>query len=179
MMGMVFTELVDMVEEKFSLDVVDAVLARAGAKGSYTSVGNYDDAELMAIVAALSEHTKVPVPDLLHVFGLHLFGRFYAMFPGFFTTHADVTTFLQGLESHVHTEVRKLYASADPPFFSWVPDDAGGGLLDYRSRRGLWRFAQGLLEACVAHYGGHHRVAAIEDLSEGPGTHVRFTLVRC
>lgn len=39
MLGMVFTELLEMVEEVWSFEVADAVLARAGSSGVYTSVG--------------------------------------------------------------------------------------------------------------------------------------------
>lgn len=176
-MGMVFTELLEMVEQKFSFETADAMVRRAGVRGSYTSVGNYDDAELVALVGALSAEAEIPVPDLLHAFGVHLFGRFHALFPQYFAPHADAPAFLAALEPHVHSEVRKLYEAARPPLFSWAAADGGGGVLEYRSPRGLARFAQGLLEACLAHYGGAHRVALVEDLSGGASTHVRFVLV--
>jgi hypothetical protein len=177
MMGMVFTELLDMVESKFSLDMVDAIVARAGAKGSYTSVGNYDDEELVKLVVALGDETGIAVPQLLHAYGVHLFGRFVALFPGFFAPHDSAAGFFAGLESHVHTEVRKLYANARPPLFSLERNDDGSLFLDYRSARGLWQFAQGLVEACLAHFGAKQRVADVRDLSGGAGTHVRFVLV--
>ena len=126
MMGMVFTELLDMVEGKFSLDMVDAVVERAGAKGSYTSVGNYEDEELSKLVVALSEETDVPVPQLLHTYGVHLFGRFVTLFPNFFAPHDSAPSFFSGLESHVHTEVRKLYAHAHPPQLSAQHEVQGG-----------------------------------------------------
>jgi hypothetical protein len=177
MMGMVFTELLDMVESRFSLDVVDAVVERAGARGSYTSVGYYDDDELMRLVGALSAETSMPVSDLLHAYGHHLFGRFVALFPMFFAPHDSATAFLSGLESHVHTEVRKLYANARPPLFSLQRSGDGSWHLEYRSARGLWRFAQGLVEACLAHFGGTQKLVEVCDLSDGAGTHVRFVLV--
>lgn len=176
MMGMVFTELFDMVEEKFSLDLVDAVIERSGSRGSYTSVGNYPDQELVQIVVALSETTGIAVPDLLYAYGEHLFGRFLALFPDFFSTHVSAPSFLNGLESHVHTEVRKLYSAARPPLFTFQEDEQGSMILEYRSERGLWKFAHGLLESCLAHYGSQHRVSGTTDLSGGAGTHVRFEL---
>ena len=177
MMGMVYTELLDMVEAKFSLDLVDKVLARTNLTGSYTSVGNYEDAEFVAIVVALSEESGIPVPALLHTFGKHLFTRFYAMFPTFFDARTDALAFLRGLESHVHTEVRKLYPVARPPMFSSVERSDGGIDLHYESRRALGVFAQGLIEACLRHYGDRHRLEAVEDLSDGAGTYVRYTII--
>jgi hypothetical protein len=119
----------------------------------------------------------VPVPDLLHAYGTHLFGRFLALFPAFFEAHTDARSFLKGLESHVHTEVRKLYPTAHPPMFTWSDLPDGGLALEYRSRRALWRFAQGLLDATLAHYGGGHGLGAVTDLSDGAGTHVRFDIL--
>jgi hypothetical protein len=176
MMGMVFTELMEMVESKFSFDVADAVIARAGARGSYTSVGNYPDEELVAIVGALSTETGVPVPDLLQAYGDHLFGRFHALYPAFFEGHSDAPSFLRGLESRVHTEVRKLYPAAHPPIFDWADRPEGRLQLDYRSPRGMARFAEGLLRACLRHYGDRHVVHDVTDLAGGAGTHVRFVI---
>jgi hypothetical protein len=105
-----------------------------------------------------------------------LFGRFVALFPVFFTPHTSAASFLVGLESHVHTEVRKLYSNARPPLFTFESRPDGRLLLEYQSNRGLWQFAHGLLEACLAHFGSGHRVCTITDLSEGAGTHVRFEL---
>ena len=176
MMGMVFTELLDMVESQFSLDVVDAIIERSGAQGSYTSVGNYTDEELVKIVVALSEESGIAVPDLLHHYGTHLFQRFVALYPQFFAPHKTAPGFLVGLESHVHTEVRKLYTNARPPLFTFAEQDNGTIFLDYQSQRGFWQFAKGLLEACLLYYGGEMVVQEAHDLSDGAGTHVRFVL---
>ena len=176
MMGMVFTELLDMVEEKFSMDVVDATLERSGAGGSYTSVGYYEDAELVKIVVALSEESGIAVPDLLYTYGVHLFDRFVALYPTFFTPHSDAPSFLKGLESHVHTEVRKLYSNAKPPLFTFETEASGRMLLDYNSDRGFWKFAEGLLHACLKYFKSVHHVVDVTDLSDGAGTHVRFSI---
>ena len=172
---MVFTELLEMVEERFSLDVVDDVLTSTGLAGAYTAVGDYQDADLVAIVHALSDRTGVSVHDLLVAYGEHLFGRF-AVTHGFLLGEGgDMYTFLAGLESHVHTEVRKLYAASKPSLFSSTWSDDGAFELDYRSERALWPFALGLLHGCFAHFGVTPALAH-EDLSGGAGTHVRFTL---
>jgi len=178
MMGMVFTELLSMVEEKFSMDMVDDIVDRAGARGSYTSVGRSQDGVLVKFVVALGETSGVAVPDLLHAYGLHMFSRFLALYPMFFNSHQTAPSFLAGLESHVHTEVRKLYQVASPPLFTFQEEEDGTYVLDYQSDRGLWQFARGLLEACLEHYGAQYRVQAVCDLSHGAGTHVRFKLER-
>lgn len=178
MMGMVFTELLEMVESNYSLDTVDAVLAQANASGVYTSVGYYPDDELVALVQALSAQTGRTVQDLLFAFGQHVFVRFLALYPGFFVHASDAPMFLQGLETRVHTEVRKLYENAHPPLFLWEELDTERYALEYRSQRALGAFAHGLLEACLAHFGHRHIVADQQDLSGGAGTIVRFTVAK-
>lgn len=175
MLGMVFTELLEMVEEKFSLDVVDDVLEATGLSGAYTSVGDYADADLVAIVHALSDRTGVAVHDLLVAYGEHLFGRFVVTHGFLLGDGADMYAFLAGLESHVHTEVRRLYEASKPPTFSSRWSDEGTFALEYRSDRGLWPFAVGLLRGCFEHFGERPSLS-VEDLSGGAGTHVRFTL---
>jgi hypothetical protein len=174
MMGMVFTEFLEMIETKHSFDVADAVLSRAGSPGEFTSVGSYPDVDFLGLVRSLSELTGKPEGDLLHEFGRHLFGRFEAGFPAFFAHHTDAFDFLAGLETRVHTEVRKLYAAARTPHFELHPPSESGRVLEYRSERGLWRFALGLLEATLERFGERSDAVVVEDLSGGAGTHVRF-----
>ena len=69
MKGIVFSEFIEMVEEKFSPEVMDEVIEAASAKldsaGSYTSVGVYDHLELVELVTELSRTTGITVGDLV------------------------------------------------------------------------------------------------------------------
>jgi hypothetical protein len=176
MLGMVFTELMEMVETTFSFDVADEVLRKAGARGSYTSVASYPDEELIALVRALSEVTGTPEGELLRAYGRYLLRRFHRSFPAFFEGHDGAFGFLAGLETRVHTEVRKLYDSARTPYFVLHPEAEGARVLEYSSPRGLWQFAHGLLEATLEHFGHPVTTVEIDDLSGGAGTHVRFLI---
>lgn len=178
MLGMVFTELLEMVEQQHSFALADRIVERAKARGSYTSVGYYPDTELVALVEALSAETGTPVPQLLHAYGRHLLGCFQKGFPEFFAQAPTAEAFLDRLESHVHTEVRKLYPTARPPVFELVRTPQGELVLDYVSSRGLADFAHGLLEGVLAHYGVDPTGLRREDISGGAGTHVRFRLPR-
>ena len=55
MLGIIFTNLLDMVEDKMGYAMVDELLLSTGLDGSYTGVGHYDFEELLKIVLALSE----------------------------------------------------------------------------------------------------------------------------
>ena len=179
MKGVVFTEFLEMVETRFSPEMVEEMLSGCSlaSGGVYTSIGTYEHSELVALVVDLSRRTGTPVPGLVHAFGRHLLHRFTVGFPGFFTSAADTFEFLERVEGYVHIEVRKLYPDAELPTFECrrlAPDTLE---MTYRSGRGLSDLAHGLIEACAEHY--HEAVTiAVEDLSGGAKTQVRFNLQR-
>lgn len=179
MKGVVFTELLEMVESRFGMDVVDAILDDADlpSGGSYTAVGTYDHQEVFQIVGTLSRHLGVPVPHLLQAYGEHLFGRFAEMYPQFFVGVGGTFDFLSTIECHIHVEVRKLYPDAELPHFQAERVGDDGLDLVYSSARPLGDFARGLIRGCIAHYDEPIDLSW-EDLGPVPMTRVRFRLVR-
>ena len=173
MKGMVFTEFLEMVESKFSADMVDDIIEDSDlpSGGTYTAVGTYDHAELVAMVGALAQCSGVPVPALVHAFGLHLFGRFYALYPGFFGGVSSALDFLEGIETVIHTEVRKLYPDAQLPQFDCVRSASGLDMV-YSSPRHFGDLAAGLIEGAVAHFGDVVSVSR-HDLPDGA---IRFEM---
>jgi len=152
---MVFTEFLDMVRDVWDEDMVDDILddSELASGGAYTSVGTYDYRELVNLVVALSEHSGMPVPDLVRTYGRHLFGRFKMAYPTFFQDVGSAFDFLAGIENHIHVEVKKLYPDAElPTFDSEVSGDEM--TLVYRSIRPFADFAEGLIEGAIAHWGG-------------------------
>jgi hypothetical protein len=161
MKGIVFTEFLEMVSTAFSDDMVDDIIddAQLPSGGAYTAVGTYPHHEMVSMVVALSQRSGVPVPDLVHGFGKHLFGRFHLLYPGFFEGVGDALEFLERIESVVHAEVLKLYPDAELPRFETTREGADVLQMIYRSPRRMGDLAAGLIEGCVAHYGGGVDVA--------------------
>lgn len=155
MKGMVFTEFLDMVEEKFSPALADQIIGAAQGRtgGAYTAVGNYDHTELVNMVVALGQATQVPVAELIRTFGHHLAGRFATLFGRFFSAHDNVLDFLASVDSVIHVEVLKLYPDAQLPSFKVAQRGPGHLLLDYSSSRHLHDLALGLIEGAAAHFG--------------------------
>ncbi len=155
MLGMVFTELLEMIEDKLSPELADAVLrdAAPGHGGAYTAVGYYPHAELMALVAALSRRTEQPVAALVQHFGRHLLGRFVTLFPQMFADQPDLFDFLASIHGRIHVEVHKLYRHAKLPTFEVLSRDARCMRLRYQSPRAMEALAQGLIEGAAEHYG--------------------------
>jgi hypothetical protein len=154
MKGMVFTEFLEMVESRFSADMVDDIIedSHLPGGGAYTAVGTYDHAELVAMVMALSRRVGQPVPDLVHGFGVHLFSRFRVTHAQFFGAATTALDFLEGIESYIHIEVRKLYPDAQLPKFECTRA-ADGLTMVYRSPRHFGDLAEGLIRGAITHFG--------------------------
>ena len=155
MKGMVFTEFLDMVEEKFSPAMADQIIEAAQGKtaGAYTAVGTYDHAELVRMILALGQATGLPVPDLMRGFGHHMAVRFAALFGAFFSTQNNVFDFLASVDSVIHVEVLKLYPDAELPSFKVLQRSGDHLAINYISSRHMHDLALGLIEGAAAHYG--------------------------
>ncbi|MEZ5646848.1 MAG: heme NO-binding domain-containing protein [Burkholderiaceae bacterium] len=155
MKGVVFTQFLAMVEQAFSADMVDDIIddAHLPSGGAYTAVGTYPHEEMVAMVAALSQRTGLPVPELVRAFGQHLFGRFVQAYPSFFDGVSDTFQFLSGIEHIIHAEVLKLYPDAELPRFEVEHHDPQRLSLLYQSPRHFEDLAEGLMQGCIAHFG--------------------------
>ena len=155
MKGVVFTEFLGLVEEKFGEDVVDDIIeaAELASGGAYTAVGYYDHGEMVALVTHLSDQTKIPAKDLLHVFSEHLMGYFARAYPAFFEAAADTLDFIESVDRHIHVEVRKLYPDAELPSFRCRRRSEHVLEVEYRSVRNFDELAHGLMLHAARHFG--------------------------
>ena len=82
MKGIIFTEFIEMVEDKFGYVMADKLLNQPELKseGVYTAVGTYDFEEMIVLLKLLSKESKTQIPDLLKFFGTYLFARFYIIY---------------------------------------------------------------------------------------------------
>jgi hypothetical protein len=179
MKGIVFTEFLEMIENKFSPEMADLILDQADlpSGGVYTTVGTYDHREMIELVSYLSRETNLSSAELMRSFGVHLFDRFYTLFPTYFEKVSSSFEFLQRIEGYIHVEVRKLYPEAELPAFTYETPQPGILRLTYRSARPFATLAEGLIRGCVAHYGEAVDIE-VEDLSHGAGTAAQFLLTR-
>ncbi|MDV7340670.1 heme NO-binding domain-containing protein [Terasakiella sp. A23] len=154
MLGVVFTEFLEMVEEKFSFDVSDKLLDAISDdhSGSFTAVGDYDHATLVKMVVELSKETNIEIADLIRVFGAHLFHQFSIKYPMFFEGMTSSLDFLEGIEDRIHTEVRKLYPNAELPTFDCIRKDTKTLEMNYSSVRPFGDLAHGLIAGCADHF---------------------------
>lgn len=177
MLGLVFTEFIELVEDKFSPEMADAVITDVAPPngGAYTAVGYYPHQEMVSMVGALSRRSGVPAPDLVKAFGGHLLHRFAQAHGRMFDRQSNLFDFVASVHNEIHVEVRKLYDQAALPSFTVLSRDAQVLRLLYQSPRALEQLALGLLEQAAVHYNEPCRIDyAPYDGPEGRG--VLFTL---
>ncbi len=152
MKGVIFTVVEHVVTALFDGDTWDDLLVEAGVHGAYTSVGQYDDAELGAIVHAVARRSGRSPDAVLVLVGRHAFDRLARTAPGLLDQVPTLLELLGALDRIIHPEVMKLHPGATPPQFTL---DTGGDtpLLRYRSHRRLCRLAEGLVLGAADHFG--------------------------
>jgi len=177
MKGVVFTEFLQFVAERYGEDTVDDIIDASAlpSGGAYTAVGTYSHAEMVALCSALAARTGEAVPELVREFGAHLNDSFARGYPGFFSRSASLFDFLSSIEGHIHVEVRKLYPDAELPSFKVQQRDDRRLVLDYRSPRRLGALAEGLIRGAAQKFGVEARVAATP-IDGSDGDAMRFVV---
>jgi predicted hydrocarbon binding protein len=151
--GIVFNLLEEVVRVEYGEDTWDQLLDAAGTDGAYTSLGSYDDDELMRLVAAASAALGISPPEVVRWFGRKAVRLLAEKYPRFFEPHTSTRPFLLTLNNIIHPEVRKIYPGADVPVFDFDSSDEDELVLGYRSDRKLCSLAEGLIEGAADHFG--------------------------
>lgn len=177
MKGIVFSEFIELVEDKFGLEIADTIIEKSNLpnKGAYTQVGTYDHHEMLTLLTHLSEQTNIQVQTLVQTFGEHLLDRFVEMYPQFFESVNTCFEFLETIEHKVHVEVKKLYPDAELPTFDSKIISANHMELMYQSKRPFSALAYGLITGSARYYGEAIDIE-MEDLSTDQQTRVCFQL---
>ena len=178
MKGIIFTEFLDMVEHHYGLSVVDEIIQKSEgvSNGVYTSVGTYEFNEMVALLVALGEVVSKDIQELLYVFGLYLFSSLGAAHPEVIRSYKTPMPLIAAIEDHIHVHVKKLYPDAALPSFLILEKSANKLVLVYKSSRGLYSLAHGLIVSAFDHYNKQVRVQL--QLLKEDGTEVKFTVVQ-
>ena len=179
MKGVVFTEFLELVEREFGYEVLDRITSLESLKGhgAYTAVGNYPHGDMLDMLGELSQAVDVPVDDLVRVFGQTLIGAFYKMHASYFEQAKDSLDFLSGIETVIHSDVRKLYPDARLPSFDcrWLNEDTLE--MCYESGRPMAALAEGAIQGALAHFKDDVDVK-VEPGTTGDAHSAKFTLTR-
>lgn len=176
MKGIVFTEFLEMVEEKFGILVLDKLISKTpeASQEGYTAVGTYSYQEFVALLVNLSKETEISIQDLTKAFGTYLFGYFIKRYAYMLADIGSTFELLDQLESYIHVEVRKLYPDAELPYFETISMDKEHMVLHYKSKRRMADFAEGLIDAAAAHF--EENITVQKEYIHEDGSWVSFIL---
>ncbi len=155
MKGVIFTEFIDLVEEKFGLDTLDQIIQGANLpnEGAYTTVGTYDHVELLRMVGQLHAISGIPVSDLAKVFGQHLFGQLAKSHKELVGRVDNVMDLLANVENVIHVEVEKLYPDAELPTLNYRQLNENECEIAYESSRPFADVCEGLIRGAADYFG--------------------------
>lgn len=173
MKGVIFNVVEDAVVESHGEAAWDAILDAAGLRGSWTAIGDYPDAELLAVVRAGSGVLDVDPDELTRDLGHAALFGLARRYPAFVEPHTDPRSFLLTLNDVIHPEVRKLHPAARPPRFEFELTAEQTLLVDYHSHRPLCRLADGMIRGAAAWFGETAEVVH-ETCARGSDTHCRL-----
>ena len=177
MKGLVFTEFLEMVEEKFGFEVLDRLtsLPCLAEGAAYTSVGNYPHGDIFVMLDELHDAVGLPHKALIHAFSGWLFDAFHRIHPEFFAQIESSFDFLCGIDSVIHTEVRRLYTDARTPNFEARRLSSDQMIMEYSSWRPFADLAEGLILAASLHFKEDVTIDRQEGVT-GDGRSARFVL---
>lgn len=167
MKGVIFNLLEQAVSDEYGEGTWDQLLEETNLDGAYTSVGNYPDEELMALVKAGSEATNIDADELVEWFGTKSIPLLAERYPAFFAPHTSTRDFVLTLNDVIHPEVRKLFPGAYAPQFEFDASDPEELVLGYISYRNLCSFAEGLIKGAAQHFGEEATVSQRECSKKG------------
>lgn len=176
MKGIVFTEFLDLVEDKFGLQMVDDIInsSQLESGGIYTSVGTYKFSEMLQLLQYLSKNTNLSIDDLLLVYAEHFFGVLEKSYPELLATYKDPIEMLSSIENHIHVEVRKIYPDAELPTFVVEKKTENSLVMIYKSSRAMHHFGLGLMNKTFEYFNETASIT-LEKIKKD-GTEVKFSI---
>ena len=178
MKGIVFTEFLDLVEDKFGLEMVEKIISESKleSEGAYTAIGTYSFSEMLQLLTHLSKYTEIPIDNLLLVYGEHFFSVIENSYPGLLATYKDPIDMLSSIENHIHVEVQKIYPDAELPTFVVEEKSENSLIMVYKSSRAMHHFGLGLMNKTFEHFNSTATIQ-LEKIKED-GTQVRFIVAK-
>lgn len=176
MKGIIFTEFLELVEEKFGLAMVDKIINQSNleSNGVYTAVGTYEFSEMLQLISHLSQNTDISVDDLLMVYSEHLFKALIKAHPDLVQHYKDPMNLLASIENHIHVEVQKIYPEAQLPTFDLEERTDTKMVMVYKSDKALYMLGKGLMLETFKLFKVPVDIE-LEKLNEA-GTEVRFII---
>ena len=176
MKGIVFTEFLDLIENKFGLEMVDKIISQSKleSKGSYTSIGTYSFSEMLQLLHNLELQTGISKDNLLLIYGEYFFNVIKTNYTDLLSSFKDPIEMLASIENHIHVEVKKIYNDAELPTFIVEKKTENSLIMIYKSSRSMHHFGLGLMNKTFEHF--NSKATIILDKIKNDGSEVRFII---
>jgi predicted hydrocarbon binding protein len=169
MQGSIYTSFSEMIIEKMGMSVWNDLLAKVSpaSEGVYTNGMQYDDSEIMSLVSALSEMTKIDVATLVRTFGEYLFIHLYNNSPANLSHIDNLKDFLIYIDNVIHKEVLRVYPQAYLPKFDFKEIPNNDLVMYYQSKRKLCYLSEGLILSASKHFNQPITISHPECMHDG------------
>lgn len=179
MYGLIHNSARTMVINELGADAWDRVVEIAGlSDDDFLALQSYDDAILFRLLGGVVQISDIPLPSLLHQFGVHFIEHTaYRHYAGVMSMHGQTLWDVLSNMNHLHDRMTSSFPAYRPPTFTLLPQGAGRYELVYISeRQGLTAFVEGLLDGLARHFGTALTVTVLDDSCHEAGQTTRFLL---
>jgi predicted hydrocarbon binding protein len=154
MRGLIFTTLLDMLEDNYGIQTVNEVLESCdfSHQGAFTAGGDYPDTEIESLLKAIETKTGIGREDALHSFGLYMFENLKLKFGAIIDPFESAKELLANVDNVIHHEVMKLYPNKSLVVFEYEDTSAETLIMVYKSKRKMCSLATGLIHAVGNHF---------------------------
>ncbi|MBT8447431.1 MAG: hypothetical protein HKO62_10640 [Gammaproteobacteria bacterium] len=154
MKNLLLNELLCMVRDRCRAGLLEQVITDYDASAATPVHCDDDDTDrILRLVMSVARRTDTPFDAVLRGFGQHLFERFAKLYPAHFSDAEQAMEWLSGIERALDENAG---APGTRPLLEVDADmlDAQTLSMSCRAPAEMAAVADGLLEACAAHFGG-------------------------
>jgi predicted hydrocarbon binding protein len=162
MHGIIFGELKRLVDAKLGGDSWRRLIHSAGLGSKvYMPIGEYPDADAVAIVSAIAKTTGKGIKPVLEEFGEFIAPNLIALYRHMVKPEWRTLDLLENTEATIHRVVRLRNPGAHPPQLKTVRS-GDEVVITYSSQRRMCGIAIGIVRGLARHYNEN---VAIDELS--------------
>ena len=178
MKGVLFTELIEMMEDLMGLDFANKVIERAclDNEGAYTAVGTYPYQDLFRLLDSLGCLVENPQDKLMKSYGEYLFYRSCILYPEEVKKYPNTFSLLKEIPIILDREIRKLEPTAVVPDIEISMLSRDCMMLLYTSGKRTSFLLEGVIEGCIGHY--QEFITLTRDECDTDRMKVRFVLLK-
>ncbi|SPJ33734.1 heme NO-binding domain-containing protein [Kushneria phyllosphaerae] len=152
MKGIIFNMFNDIIVTRFDEQTWEEMLENARVSGAWSSLGNYDDHDMLALVNAASHQLAITPQACLQWLGREMLPRLGGIYPGLLERFSTTFSMLKALNNVIHPEVVRFHPGASVPVFHYHEVSSHSMVMEYCSARGICSLAHGLMQGCSDYF---------------------------